>query len=344
MDRDAPFLRNAWYMAAWAHEIGEGLFRRRLLGEPMLLFRKQDGLVAAMVDRCPHRFAPLSMGTRDGDCVTCPYHGLTFDASGACIRNPFSESPPKGAQVRTYPVHEQDGIVWFWAGTPERADASLIPDFAMLSIEGHGAPITGVMPMAAAYECGTDNLMDLSHIEFVHKGSFAGNGVIFTGEHSVREEGGTLHSDWWMPDVAAPPHTFGIYDPAMRCDHWLEMRWNAPAAMYLEVGARPKDAAKDSGLVAHQAHILTPETADSTHYFWATTRTMPPSEQGDAMLAALMDQAFSGEDKPIIEATYANMDGADFWDRKPLFLGIDAGGTKARRLLQKLIQQERTAA
>ncbi|MBO9580441.1 MAG: aromatic ring-hydroxylating dioxygenase subunit alpha [Sphingobium sp.] len=340
MDSAHAFPRNAWYMAAWGNEVGETLLRRRLLGEPMLLFRKEDGSIAAMIDRCPHRFAPLSLGTRSGDTVTCPYHGLTFDAAGTCIRNPFSETIPKGTQVATFPAIERDGIVWFWPGDAEAADPSRIPDFSMLFVEGHGAPISGLMPMNANFQYGTDNLLDLSHIEFVHKGSFAGRGVIFAGEHSVREDGDTIHSDWWMPDIAAPSHTLGIYDPQMRCDHWLDMRWNAPASMCLEIGGCPHGAERKSGVIVHQAHILTPETVDATHYFWATTRTMPPSEQGDAMLFDLMSQAFSEEDKPIIEATYANMDGADFWDRKPAFLGIDAGGTRARRFLQKLIQKE----
>jgi vanillate O-demethylase monooxygenase subunit len=166
--------------------------------------------------------------------------------------------------------------------------------------------------------------------------------VIFAGSHSVTEEGTTLHSDWWMPDVAAPGHTFGIYDPQMRCDHWLEMRWDPPASMYLEIGACPKDGERAAGVIAHQAHILTPETEASTHYFWATTRTMPPSEAGDAMLHDLMTQAFVEEDKPIIQAAYDNLDGVDFWERKPVFLGIDSGGTRARRMLQKLIAEERT--
>lgn len=333
------YLRNTWYMAGWSHEIGEGLVRRRLLGEPTLLFRKQDGTVAALIDRCPHRFAPLSMGTREGDSVTCAYHGLTFDAAGTCVRNPFSDKLPKAARVPAFRTAERDGIVWLWAGDSELADESAIADFSTLFIDGH-RPITGLMPMAAPFEYGTDNLMDLSHIEFVHKGSFAGRGVIFAGQHSVREDGTRLHSDWWMPDVAAPSHTFGIYDPTMRCDHWLQMRWDPPASMYLQIGACPQGGDRGGGVIVHQAHILTPETAESSHYFWATTRTMPPSEHGDATLAALMGGAFTDEDKPIIEAAYANNDGVDFWDRRPISLTIDAGGTKARRMLQKLIRKE----
>lgn len=337
------YLQNCWYMAGWSHEIGEVLLRRRLLGEPVLLFRKSDGAVAAMVDRCPHRFAPLSMGEREGDCITCPYHGLRFDAEGRCVSNPFSETLPKGASVRTFPAHEKDGIVWFWPGDDDAADAALIPDFGMLFVDGV-PPITGLVPMAANYEFGTDNLMDLSHIEFVHKGSFAGGGVIFAGEHTVREEGSTLHSDWWMPDVPAPSITTGIYDCGSRCDHWLEMRWDPPASMCLEIGACPTGSERAQGLIVHQAHILTPECENSTHYFWASTRTLPPSEQGDAMLKGLMEQAFVEEDKPIIQAAYDNIGGVDFWDMKPAFLGIDSGGTKARRMLQKLIAQEGSEA
>lgn len=334
-----PFLKNAWYMAAWSHEVGEGMLRRRLLGEPALLMRKTDGSAIAMVDRCPHRFAPLSQGEREGDCVTCPYHGLTFDSSGACVRNPFSDKIPTGTSVQTFPVVERDHIVWFWPGNPDNADAETIPDFSAIVVNGH-APITGVMPMNAHYEYGTDNLMDLSHIEFVHKGTFAGRGVIFAGEHEIKVEGQSLHSNWWMPGIPAPAHTFGIYDPGMITDHWLNMRWDVPASMYLEVGACPEGGNRAKGVIAHQAHILTPETEETTHYFWATSRQEPPSEQGDAMLAGLMEQAFSEEDKPIIEAAFANVDGADFWDRKPVSLGIDQGGTRARRIIEKLKKDE----
>jgi vanillate O-demethylase monooxygenase subunit len=336
----AEFLRNCWYMAAWSHEIGKTPMRRRLLGDPLALYRKSDGTIAALVDRCPHRFAPLSMGTRDGDSLVCPYHGLTFDAQGDCVHNPYSDQLPKGASVRAFPTCERDGIIWFWAGDVANADTALIPDFSMLLIPGHGAPLLGYMAMAAPFEMGIDNLLDLSHIEWVHKGSFAGMGVIFAGKHNLKQEGNRLHSNWWMTDVAAPPHTFGIYDRQMRCDHWLDMRWDAPAAMYLQVGACPHGEPREGGPVAHQAHILTPESKNSTHYFWATTRGFPPTEESDAILSGMFSQAFDDEDKPIIEATFRNMDGRDFWDLKPAYLGIDAGGTTARRILERLIAAE----
>lgn len=334
---DAP--ADCWYMAGWAREIADAPLARRIAGHPLLIFRGADGSAAALIDRCPHRFAPLSLGTIEGDRVTCGYHGLTFDRSGACVRNPFADRIPAGATVRAFPVAERDGILWVWMGASADADPAAVPDFAMIRAEGPVRTLYGHTPMRANYQFGTDNLMDLSHIEFVHKGSFAGAGVIFAGEHGIRQEGDRLHSDWWMPGIPAPSHTAGLYPPEMIVDHWLEMRWQAPASMYLQIGSTPAGQPRDGGIIGHQAHILTPETDDATHYFWASTYTNPPGgEDMGPMLATLFGQAFDREDKPMIEAAFANLDGADFWSQRPVSLGIDQGGTRARRLIERRLR------
>jgi vanillate O-demethylase monooxygenase subunit len=328
-------------MAAFSEEVGLSLLSRRLLGEPMLLYRLSDGRIAAMEDRCPHRFAPLSLGTREGDTVVCGYHGLTFNGEGKCVRNPFSSKIPSGADIKSYVTHEQDGFVWFWAGQPNEADPKLIPDFSALTEDWPAPPVHAHAFMKAEYEMGSDNLMDLSHIEFLHSGSFAGGGVIFAGEHTAREEGDAVHSDWWMPNVLAPPYTTGIYPRDMRTDHWFEMRWNAPASMKLEIGTTPVGAPRSEGIIMQQAHIFTPATDTTAHYFWASTRVaLEVTEDGDAMMRDLFYKAAGEEDIPFIAATFDNMDGADFWARKPVFLGVDAGATRARRMLQKLIKAE----
>ncbi len=340
------FIRNTWYMAAWSHELGEELLSRRIAGRRLVLFRAADGSAAALDDRCPHRFAPLSRGTRRGDTITCAYHGLTFDRTGACVRNPFADRIPAAAKVRAWPLRERDGIVWLWTGDdPAAADPSAIPDFAMLAETPGSRTLHGYTVMRANYEYGTDNLLDLSHIEFVHKGTFAGAGVIFAGTHQVLVEGAALRSNWWMPKVKAPGHTAGIYPPDLLTDHWLDMRWNAPASMHLEVGATPAGQPRDSGVIVQQAHILTPETNDTTHYFWASTYA--EVEGGPDMgpvLRELFTQAFDQEDKPIIEAAYANLDGGEFWDQRPVSLGIDQGGARARRMIQDILRREASTA
>ena len=94
--------RNQWYVAAFDDELQPGqLLARTYLGENVVLFRAPDGTPKALHDRCPHRFAPLSAGKLVGDAIQCGYHGLTFDAGGACIRNPHGTAP-KAACVKPY--------------------------------------------------------------------------------------------------------------------------------------------------------------------------------------------------------------------------------------------------
>ena len=115
--------------------------------------------------------------------------------------------------------------------------------------------------------------------------------------------------------------------------------------MLLEIGATPKGQPRGEGCIVWQAHILTPATETTAHYFWATTRSSDHVDPGaDAFLRGLMGQAFEGEDKPIIEAAFANLDGRDFWGEKPVSLGIDQGGTRARRLIETLLRREKKAA
>ena len=124
----AELLTNAWYMAGWQEEVSEAPLSRRMLGMSMVLYRKADGGVVMLRDRCPHRFAPLSKGKVEGDCIQCPYHGLKFDASGQCVSAPLEEKPPSAVRVRSFPVVERDNIIWFWPGDPEAADPALITD------------------------------------------------------------------------------------------------------------------------------------------------------------------------------------------------------------------------
>ena len=338
----ASYLKNVWYMAGWSEELGAAVLARTLFGRRVALFRTADGSVKAIADRCPHRFAPLSMGEKHGDALQCPYHGLTFDGSGTCIRNPFSDKIPEAARVDAWACVERDGIIWLWGGDMAAADPATIPDFEVVADAPGRKVLRGYTHMQAPYQFGTDNLMDLSHIEFVHKSTFAGDGVIFAGTHSIVDEGATLHSNWWMPGVPAPMATRPPFAEGEPTDHWLDMRWNAPASMKLALGAtRPGEPRAAGFEVGGQAHILTPETATTSHYFTANARHHEiDNAELDAFLSDLFALAFDGEDKPVIEAAYAYLDGEDFWAAKPISLGIDQGGTRARRKIEALLKAE----
>ncbi|MGN5478162.1 Rieske 2Fe-2S domain-containing protein [Cupriavidus basilensis] len=79
-------------MAGWDHEIGRKLLPKTICGIKVVLYRKTDGSVAALEDACWHRQLPLSMGTLEGDTVTCGYHGLGFNSDGRCNHMPSQEN------------------------------------------------------------------------------------------------------------------------------------------------------------------------------------------------------------------------------------------------------------
>lgn len=116
------YLKNAWYVAAWSHQIGQHLVQRWVTGEPIVLYRTNDGEAVALEDRCPHRRFALSKGKLDGDAIECSYHGLTFDRTGACVRIPGQQNIPPRLKARRYPLIERWQWVWIWMGDPEKAD------------------------------------------------------------------------------------------------------------------------------------------------------------------------------------------------------------------------------
>src|ERR1700730_12007585 len=83
-----PFLRNCWYVASWSSELASVPLGRRILDEPIVMYRLSSGEPVALSGRCPHRFAPLHLGKVIEDRIQCPYHGLRFNSLGACVFNP----------------------------------------------------------------------------------------------------------------------------------------------------------------------------------------------------------------------------------------------------------------
>jgi phenylpropionate dioxygenase-like ring-hydroxylating dioxygenase large terminal subunit len=182
------FLSNIWYVAAWADEVAENLLARTILSKHLVLYRKSDGQVVAMDDRCPHRFAPLHMGNRVGDHIECSYHGLRFDCSGRCVFNPHGNGEiPKKAMVQTYPLVERYGLLWIWMGDKDRADQALIPEFSFLT-DPTFQNVKGYTLAEGHYELMTDNIMDLGHIEFLHPGP--------PGKRCSTSCKGRGHSEW----------------------------------------------------------------------------------------------------------------------------------------------------
>jgi vanillate O-demethylase monooxygenase subunit len=338
------FVRNVWYPFAWDEEVGTGLFTRTLLGEPIVAYRKQDGRAVALEDSCPHRFAPLHMGKLVDDCVQCPYHGLTFESSGACVHNPHGDGKiPMAAKVKSYPLVERDTLLWIWMWKPEEAEPDLIPDFSFLNNAEEFDYTSGhVMRMPLKLELITDNLMDLTHAAYLHPTNL-GSAAVAHGKMTVTQTGNTVLSQNLYPDglPAAVFSMTGACPPDKHVDYWVDVRWDPPGAMYFYAGVTPAGRPRSEGAQLSSAQLLAPESESSTHYFWKMYRNYQRNQpELTAGIEAAVEQAFGTEDEPMIAAVQERMRGRDLWSMKPVLLSTDGGAVRVRRLLEQMAQAE----
>lgn len=217
------YLRNAWYCAALSEEVGEAPFARRILDEPVLIARDTEGAARAMSDMCPHRFAPLHKGIREGDSIECPYHGLRFDLGGRCVHNPHGSGRiPAAANLHAYPIVERQGVIWLWPGDPAAADESLIVDLRLIPRDG--APIAGHLDMAVDYRLVIDNLLDLSHAPYIHPGTLAPARMARQSHFDAGDR--SLQCRYLMRDVETPAvrHCFSRTRAATFIPKWSGSR------------------------------------------------------------------------------------------------------------------------
>ncbi len=340
-----PFLKNAWYVAAHAGEINEGLIARTICNEQIVMFRTEGGEVAALQDRCPHRFVPLSKGSRVGDSVQCGYHGLRFGKDGSCVEAPNDdEAQRKRICVRSYAVVERYSLVWLWLGDAASADPGQIPAFDFFVSEKFAAG-RGYSYIKGNYQLIADNLLDLSHIHYlhphIHEGSDFAN---FTNKLKI--EGDTVWSMLWRHHYHIDEQRQKMWN--MQSDD-IEgqghARWDAPANLLVHTAYWEHGKTIEEGFVTPNAHLLTPETEYTTHYFWGMGRNFAlGNEQLTRMGEAMAKNVFETQDGPMIEAQQLAMGQDDrFLDMKPMILRADAAGVAARRILKRKIDAEARA-
>ena len=344
------FLRNCWYVAAWDSEVHRlQLLRRILLDEPVLLYRKSDGRVVALEDRCCHRHAPLSMGRIKGDNVECRYHGLRFDPAGRCVHIPWQENIPPSACVRSYPVVERYHWVWIWMGDPALADESRIEDFHWMDDPGWRSKGER-LHVEGNYLLLVENLLDLSHLPYVHATSL-GDTAIPKNDIPVRydRDGDRVKVQRWVRDTSVPPYfrllaNLGKED---RVDRWMNLEYSPPAMVRIDIGVAKAgtgalDGDRSQGVTTWNLNAITPESDRSTHYFWAQAQDF---SRDDPSISDVDFQLVHGaflEDLAIIKAQQENIDLGPGAPR--LNIVTDTGGVMARRIVERLIHQERNTA
>ena len=342
------YLRNTWYAAALASELSHLPLGRVLLGEKIVFFRDSKGGIAALQNRCPHRFAPLSMGKVKGDEIECGYHGLRFGADGVCKGNPHgNKQVPNASTIKYYPAAERDGFIWFWPGDPAKADPNLIPAFPEMSDTENYTAVFGYLPTMANYELVIDNLLDLSHVEFLHPMFQQPEGVD-AHKTEFKQEGNVIHAMRWKPDTAIHGLAGNLYwtSPSKRGDARAHMHWSAPSILHFDLGVTEVGAPEKEGICLPNAHLVTPQDEFNSHYFWSIARNRKVgAEEASQKLFMIVNQIFATEDLPIIEAQQDNMEGSsDLMAMQPVSLEPDIPAVRARRILRQLIEDEQAAS
>ena len=350
MAKHRAYPLNAWYPAAWSHEIGRALFARKICDQNVVLYRRQDGAAVALEDACWHRLLPLSLGRLRGDELVCGYHGLVFNSDGRCSFMPAQKTINPSACVRAFPVVERHRLVWIWPGDPALADPLRLPDFHW----NDGTEWVGDGGTFVSLKCDwrlvVDNLMDLTHETYVHAGSIGDEAILEAPFEATHDES-TATLTRWMIGIAPPPFWGKQLGKPGPVDRWQIVRFEAPAVVVGDVGVAPagtgaREGNRSQGVNGAFLAALAPETATSCHYFWNFVRTF---KRDDAVLTLALQTAHVNDGQGVYDQDHRILEAQQRAilenPRQPFYnLNIDAGALWARRLIDDLLARERPRA
>ncbi|MDO7836144.1 aromatic ring-hydroxylating dioxygenase subunit alpha [Sphingobium sp. HBC34] len=340
MNNNAQFLKNIWYLSAWETELGDGSLARTIADVPLLFLRTDDG-VSALLDRCPHRFAPLSCGQVKTDHVVCGYHGLAFGADGKCVSNPHGPIV-SALQVPTFPAVLRHAAVWVWLGDREAADPALIPDMHFIDRAGPAARVEGHLENEAHYMLMVENIMDLSHADYLHATTL-GNGINTIAKTKVEVGERSITVRWSADDHVLPPVQDAVMPrPGQPAFFRNDVEWSAPGAMVQTMIFGPADQPEQIVGDSVTAHVMTPMSATRTHYFFCHTSNLVSAQpEMVPQIREILLGAFAGEDSPMLAAQQTRIGSADFWDLGPVLLPSDVAAVRVRRRMDQLLAAER---
>lgn len=338
------FIRNAWYVAAWADEIGDAPLARRICNEPVVLYRDAQKRVSALLDMCCHRGAPLHMGKVVQQGLQCGYHGLIFDRSGACVCVPGQDHILPRTHVRSFPVVEQDAFVWIWMGDPAKADPATIVAWPYHNDRTNWPHKHTMYPIKAAAMLMIDNLMDLTHLGYVHTSTIGGNPSqhVEAKMETERTPRGLKFTRWMLNSVPPPTYVKAVGFQG-RIDRCQQFEFIAPGSVLQwtgagEVGVYRGGDTSDSKLQFRLFHGLTPETETSCFYFWSSANGF--RQDDPTATQQLFDQVGAAflEDKAVVEGQQARL--AELGEGGLVDIVTDAARLHMRRTVQRLLAEE----
>ena len=350
LDTKRQWPLNAWYHASWAHEIGgEKPLARTFLNEKVVLFRNAEGDACALEDRCCHRATPLRLGDVVDEGLQCGYHGMIFNGVGDCVKIPGQDKIPPYARVRSYPLLEHQEIVWIWMGDPALATKDkLLVDFPWNDDHENWPHIHDMYEVNCNYMLLIDNLMDLTHIPYIHRNTIGGGDqrgqVNATMDVTALDTG--VHYIRWMENIVPPPtYVKGAgFKDGVCVDRWQEFEYIVPSTVAqwtgaLEEGRGAKDNRNQSGgFNIRLYHGVTPKTESSCYYFWTPLNGYQPKDE-EATKLLHKEIAFTfNEDIEFLESQQSCM--AKTMHQTFVDIKHDSARVPARRAIERMIRNE----
>jgi phenylpropionate dioxygenase-like ring-hydroxylating dioxygenase large terminal subunit len=349
LSTDKQWPLNAWYHAAWSHEVKADTLPRTFLNEEVVLFRDAGGVARALEDRCCHRATPLRLGDVVSEGLRCGYHGLTFNGEGQCVAIPGQDQIPRNAKVRSYPTFERQEIVWIWMGDPELADpAKLHVDFPWHDDHENWPHIHDMYEIDCNYMLLVDNLMDLTHIPYIHRNTIGGGdqkGQVNATMDVTKTDTG-VHYIRWMEGIVPPPtYVKGAgFEDGVLVDRWQEFEYVVPSTVVQWTGAledgrgAKQNRDQPGGFSLRLYHGITPKTDDSCYYFWTPLNGYKPK---DAQATKVLHQEIAvtfNEDLEFLERQQACM--AATMDGVFVNIKHDTARVRARQAIEQMITEE----
>jgi len=332
---------NRWYVGARSEEVGRKLFRRWLLDEPVVFYRTEAGEPVALVDQCVHRQYPLSKSRLLGDTIECGYHGLTYDSAGVCVRIPGQDYINPRVRVKSYPVIEKPPFVWVWPGELELVDESLIPDHHWTNDSGW-VTVGGLLHMNARAQLLNENLLDLSHVTFLHPTSI-GTEKVAEVPVETEVEGNVVRVSRIMKGIESPPLFAKVMGLEGLIDRTQIAEFQAPCFHITHVKAEVAEGGRSQvqDVCEHKVfHCITPERSKSAHYFWAFSRNYALDERwvSDTLRAGITNVFL--EDIDACEEIETTLSAYEPDYPIELNIAVDGGPNQARRLVKRMVEAE----
>jgi vanillate O-demethylase monooxygenase subunit len=342
MTYSTRFPRNRWYVAARSQEVvGGTMLARRLLGRPVVMFRDGTGAPVALEDRCPHRQMPLSLGSLCGDVVQCAYHGMRFDATGACIGIPSQEAIPARMRATSFPVVEQGSLIWIWPGDASLADVALLPEYPWAGQPGW-ATASGTLHVRARAQVLNENLLDLSHLPYLHPESI-GTQSMASFPVTVTSTDTTVTVDRPMPASECPELFRRAMGLSGLIDRGQTAEFQAPGFNTTHVSATPVGVPEGDGVFMNSvfmnkvSHGVTPETEHSTHYFWMSWRNFAVDD--DELTEELRHSLTTVFAQDVVACEAIEQTIQMVGDHQ-IVVQADRGAMLCRRILERLVHDE----